>query len=454
MEMNELVEKHRAFYKAGATLDVDYRIKHLKLLHQSIVRNETLIEQALYADLHKSEQESFLTEIALVLNDLKYQIRKVKKWSKLHYKPTPLFMFPSKSYTFFEPLGVVLIMSPWNYPFLLLMSPLIGAISAGNCVVLKPSHQTPHINEVMAKIVQETFSEEYVSFMDIDTAQTHELMQQRFDFIFFTGSTHFGKEVMAAATPNLTPMVLELGGKSPCVVTQHAHIDLAAKRIVWAKFINSGQTCVAPDHLIVHESVVDQLIEALKKYITQFYGEEPLKSSFYPHMINQGAFERVTGYFQDGDVIFGGTTNPETITIAPTIMRNIKPDSDLAKTEVFGPIIPIATYQEICEVIESVNTQEKPLALYYFGDTLEGEKFLRQSTSGGACINDVLMHIGNHHLPFGGVGNSGMGKYHGKHSYKAFSNERSVVSSSTLIDFAVKYIPYKHWNFTKKLILK
>ena len=402
MDINDILSKHRDFYNTRKTHQVAYRLKHLHLLYDAIEKHEQDIADALQKDLHKSPQESYITEIGLVLAEIKYHIKHINKWSRKHRKGSPLFMFPSKSYTFFEPLGVTLILSPWNYPFLLTIDPLIGAISAGNCVVLKPSHQTTNINAVMGQIIQEVFQPEYVSFLDIDTQATHELLQQRFDMIFFTGSTHFGKEVMAAAAQYLTPLVLELGGKSPCIVTEKANIDLAARRIVWAKFMNSGQTCVSPDHLLVHESIKDILIEALKKYITQFYGDKPTESSFYPHMINENAFNRVVGYFNDGDVIFGGTSDISKLSITPTIMCNIKPESGLITTEIFGPIIPITTYKEIQEVIESVNTQEKPLAFYYFGDKREGEEMLKQSTSGGACINDCLMHIGNSKLPFGG----------------------------------------------------
>ncbi|MGL5683886.1 MAG: aldehyde dehydrogenase [Marinifilaceae bacterium] len=448
----EVVTNQRAFYNTQQTLDVKFRIRCLKALHDVIERDAESIYEALHKDLHKSRQESYLTEVSLVLSEIKCHIENLSKWSKPRKRKTPLFMWPSKSYVTYQPLGICLILSPWNYPFLLLMDPLIGAIAAGNCAILKPSHQSPNINNVIKAIVSQVFNKEHVSFIEGNPQQTEWLLEQRFDFIFFTGSSAFGKTVMKAAAEHLTPVILELGGKSPCIVDKSANVDLAAKRIIWGKLINAGQTCVAPDYVFVDKEKEDELIRALKRYITQFYGENPKISEYYPRMISESAFNRVVSYLNEGDIAVGGEHDSATLYIAPTILRNITPESEIMREEIFGPILPIMSFTDMNAVINHINNGEKPLALYFFGDVKTGNNILTRTTSGGACINDVLMHIANHNLPFGGVGNSGIGKYHGYESFKAFSNERAVVYSSPTIDFPFKYVPFKGFKWIKRIL--
>lgn len=448
----QAVNNQKTFFSSNATKDIDFRIQQLKKLRDSLIKYQPQILEALWKDLHKSSQEAYLTEMSIVFNELDYHIRNLKKWAKPQRVATPLFMLPSSSQIITEPLGVSLIVAPWNYPFQLLINPLIGSISSGCCTILKPSPESANLSAVVADMIAKTFDSSYITTIEGGREVNTILFNQRFDFIFFTGSPMLGKVVMQAAAQHLTPVILELGGKSPCIVDKGAHIDLAAKRIVWGKFMNAGQTCISPDYLLVHNSIKEELIQKIKAYIQEFYSSEPLNSPFYPRIINEKAMQRLVSLLDPSKIIFGGNYNMTEKFIEPTLMTDISQTDPIMQEEIFGPIMPISGYDEINEAIRFVNESEKPLALYFFGNESTADYVLSHTTSGGACINDTLMHIGNHNLPFGGVGNSGMGKYHGKSSFYAFSNQRSVVKTPTWIDLPFKYIPYKYFHWIKKIL--
>ncbi len=448
----QAVNNQKTFFSSNATKDIDFRIQQLKKLRDSLIKYQPQILEALWKDLHKSSQEAYLTEMSIVFNELDYHIRNLKKWAKPQRVATPLFMLPSSSKIITEPLGVSLIVAPWNYPFQLLINPLIGSISSGCCTILKPSPESASLSAVVADMIAKTFDSSYITTIEGGREVNTILFNQRFDFIFFTGSPMLGKVVMQAAAQHLTPVILELGGKSPCIVDRGAHIDLAAKRIVWGKFMNAGQTCISPDYLLVHNSIKEELIQKIKAYIQEFYSSEPLNSPFYPRIINEKAMQRLVSLLDPSKIIFGGNYNMTEKFIEPTLMTDISQTDPIMQEEIFGPILPISGYDEINEAIRFVNENEKPLALYFFGNESTADYVLSHTTSGGACINDTLMHIGNHNLPFGGVGNSGMGKYHGKSSFYAFSNQRSVVKTPTWIDLPFKYIPYKYFHWIKKIL--
>lgn len=448
----QAVNNQKTFFSSNATKDIDFRIQQLKKLRDSLIKYQPQILEALWKDLHKSSQEAYLTEMSIVFNELDYHIRNLKKWAKPQRVATPLFMLPSSSQIITEPLGVSLIVAPWNYPFQLLINPLIGSISSGCCTILKPSPESANLSAVVADMIAKTFDSSYITTIEGGREVNTVLFNQRFDFIFFTGSPMLGKIVMQAAAQHLTPVILELGGKSPCIVDKGAHIDLAAKRIVWGKFMNAGQTCISPDYLLVHNSIKEELIQKIKAYIQEFYSSEPLNSPFYPRIINEKAMQRLVSLLDPSKIIFGGNYNMSEKFIEPTLMTDISQTDPIMQEEIFGPILPISGYDEINEAIRFVNENEKPLALYFFGNESTADYVLSHTTSGGACINDTLMHIGNHNLPFGGVGNSGMGKYHGKSSFYAFSNQRSVVKTPTWIDLPFKYIPYKYFHWIKKIL--
>lgn len=448
----QAVNNQKTFFSSNATKDINFRIQQLKKLRDSLIKYQPQILEALWKDLHKSSQEAYLTEMSIVFNELDYHIRNLKKWAKPQRVATPLFMLPSSSQIITEPLGVSLIVAPWNYPFQLLINPLIGSISSGCCTILKPSPESASLSAVVADMIAKTFDSSYITTIEGGREVNTVLFNQRFDFIFFTGSPMLGKVVMQAASQHLTPVILELGGKSPCIVDKGAHIDLAAKRIVWGKFMNAGQTCISPDYLLVHNSIKEELIQKIKAYIQEFYSSEPLNSPFYPRIINEKAMQRLVSLLDPSKIIFGGNYNMTEKFIEPTLMTDISQTDPIMQEEIFGPILPILGYDEINEAIKLVNENEKPLALYFFGNESTADYVLSHTTSGGACINDTLMHIGNHNLPFGGVGNSGMGKYHGKSSFYAFSNQRSVVKTPTWIDLPFKYIPYKYFHWIKKIL--
>lgn len=447
MEIESLLKKQREFYNTRITDDVNYRIKKLKKLKETIKEKEENIYEALKKDLGKSETEAYMSEIGMVLEDLSYIIRNTKKWAKKKYVSTPLAQFPATSFTKASSYGVVLIMSPWNYPFLLTMQPLVGAISAGNCAIVKPSEYSPNTSNVMKEIIEEVFEKEYVSVILGEKEVAEELLRQNTDYIFFTGSTRVGKIVMEEAAKNLTPVTLELGGKSPCIVDKNSDYKLAAKRIIFGKLLNCGQTCVAPDYVFVHKDIKNEFIEYMKEYIKKFLGEKPLENEEYPKMINERQFDRMVDIIEKDDVVFGGKYDKKILKIEPTILDNKNMNSKAMREEIFGPILPVITYKDIKEVINYINSNPKPLALYLFTKDKKIEKLILDQVSfGGGCINDTIIHLATTQMGFGGVGYSGMGAYHGKFSFDTFSHYKSIVKKSNLIDLPMRYHPYTKLN--------
>jgi aldehyde dehydrogenase (NAD+) len=448
---NMLLEQ-RIFFATHKTKDLSFRLENLKKFKAAIIKYEAKITEALWLDLHKSFEEAYLTEISIVLQEIDNHTKNLKRWARPKRVCTPLHLLPSSSKILYEPLGVSLIIAPWNYPFQLLMNSLVGSISAGNCAILKPSPYTENIAKVMDEMVKETFNSNYIGIVQGSRITNEILLEQRFDIIFFTGSPSVGKVVMKAAAEHLTPVVLELGGKSPCIVDKSANLDLAAKRIAWGKTINAGQTCIAPDYLYVHQSVKDELIQKIIENIEEMFGKNIRESKFFPRIVNQQAFNRLENLLLQGNIRYGGDKDPLGKYISPTIIDGIKPEFQIMQEEIFGPILPVMEFDNINEVINYVNSNEKPLAFYYFGNNKQAKEVLSKTTSGGGCINDTIMHITNHNLPFGGVGNSGLGKYHGKSSFLVFSNQRAIFSSPTWIDLPLKYVPFKYFKLIKKLI--
>ncbi|QAA83268.1 aldehyde dehydrogenase [Aequorivita sp. H23M31] len=447
-----LITEQKAFFATHQTKDIEFRLAQLRKLKDAILQNQKNIEDALYKDLHKSPEEVFLTEISLVLSEIDNHIKYLKKWAKPKKVPTPIHLQPSSSKIIYEPLGVALIIAPWNYPFQLLFNPLVGSISAGCCAVLKPSPDASNIAKVMEEIISETFDSNYISVIQGGRETNTILFAQKFDIIFFTGSPKVGRVVMKAASENLIPVILELGGKSPCIVDRDADLAIAAKRIIWGKLINAGQTCIAPDYLFVHSSIKDELLNKIKSNILLMYGENIKESRFYPRIINESAFKRLSGLLDEGKIFYGGEGDLEDLFFPPTIIDEVKPHFKIMQEEIFGPILPVMTYENLDEPLEYINKNEKPLAFYYFGGNKKARKVLTKTSSGGACINDVLLHIGNHNMPFGGVGNSGMGSYHGRESFLAFSHKRAVLTSPTWFDLSLKYVPFKHFKWIKKFL--
>ncbi len=448
----QYIETQRDFFSTNKTKDPAFRLEQLRKLKQVISKYRQKIEDALWKDLHKSPEESYLTEISIVTGEIDNHIKHLKKWAKPKKVPTPLHLLPSKSRIIYEPLGLALIVAPWNYPFQLLINSLVGAVSAGCCSILKPSPYTPNIAQFMEEMLAEIFDTNYVATVQGNRDTNSFLFEQRFDIIFLTGSPYLGKIAMKAASKYLTPLVLELGGKSPCIVDAEANLDIAARRLIWGKLINAGQTCIAPDYLFVHQSIKDELLQKIIENIEKMYGKNIKDSRFYPRIVNTKALDRLAALLNEGNIIYGGDIDREERFIAPTIIDNVKPDFAVMQEEIFGPVLPVMSFENIDEVLDYVHAHEKPLAFYYFGNNKKAKEILKKSTSGGACINDTLMHITNHHLPFGGVGNSGMGKYHGKDSFLAFSNSRAVVTTPTWIDLPLKYVPFKYFKWIEKIL--
>ncbi len=450
--ISTMVEAQRAFFKSNVTKSLAFRKQNLKKFKFAILKYESRITEALWKDLHKSPEEAYLTEISIVLQEIDNHLKHLKCWARPKRVRTPLQLLPSGSKILSEPLGSALIIAPRNYPFQLLLNPLVGAISSGCCAVLKPSPYTPHIAGVMEELVTEIFDPSYVAILQGGREVNQLLLDQRFDLIFFTGSPALGKIVMSAAAKNLTPVVLELGGKSPCIVDEGANLDLAARRIAWGKCINAGQTCIAPDYLLVHTSVKDQLVKNLALAIEELYGKKIRESRFYPRIVNDQAMVRLQSLMKQGKITVGGEVDLASRFIAPTVIEEIQPDFLIMQEEIFGPLLPVLTFEKLEEAVKFINDHEKPLAFYFFGHRKKARQTLLETTSGGGCINDTLMHIANHHLPFGGVGNSGMGNYHGINSFKVFSHARAIVTSPTWIDLPFKYPPFKFFGLVKKII--
>lgn len=450
--IDQYLSSQKAFFATQQTKDIGFRLTQLRKLKKVILQNKTQIEAALWNDLHKSPEEAYITEISIVTGEIDNHIKHLKTWAAPKRVATPIHLLPSSSKILSEPLGVALIVAPWNYPFQLLINTLIGAISAGCCSILKPSPDAPTIAKLMETMLNESFDSNYISVVQGAKETNTILFSKRFDIIFFTGSPKVGKVVMKAAAEHLTPVVLELGGKSPCIVDADANIDVAAKRIAWGKLINAGQTCIAPDYLFAHCSIKEELLNKIAKNITLMYGDNIKESRFYPRIINKNATERLSELLYEGDIHTGGDIDIDNKYVAPTIIDNVQSDFLIMQNEIFGPIIPVMSFDHIDEPITYINNNEKPLAFYYFGKNNNAKEVLARTSSGGACINDTLMHITNHKLPFGGVGNSGMGKYHGKDSFLAFSNQRAVVTTPTWIDLPLKYVPFKYFKWIKKIV--
>lgn len=438
------LERQRSYFATGQTYDVSFRLEMLKTLQKSIIAHESEIFDALKKDLNKSPFEAYETEVGITLQELQYVIKHVRSWAKPERVKTPLLHFKSTSFILSEPYGVVLIMSPWNYPLQLSIAPLIGSIAAGNCTLIKPSAYSPATSAVIAKIVRECFDEGFVAVIEGGREANQALLKEKFDYIFFTGSVEVGKTVMAAAAENLTPVTLELGGKSPCIVDCNTNLEITARRIVWGKCLNAGQTCVAPDYLLVHKDVKNDLLNSMKKYIAEFYGQHPHKSEDLPKIINRKHFDRVKELLNCGKTVVGGQYDEKTLKISPTILDDVSWDEPVMQEEIFGPVLPVLEFDDLSQVIETVNKRPKPLALYLFTTSKQTEKkILENIPFGGGCINDTIVHLATSYMPFGGVGESGMGRYHGRWSFDTFSHKKSILKKSNLIDIKLRYPPYR-----------
>lgn len=453
--MMQVKAEQEMFLRSGITLDVNFRIRQLKRLKEAIKAHDVLIYDALKKDLNKPVFESYVTELGSVYSEIDYMIKHVKDWAKPKRVPTSLAHFYSKSHIYQEPYGRVLIIAPWNFPIQLSFVPLVGAITAGNCVVLKPSELAPYTARVIQQIIESVFAREYVAVEQGDGKVSQQLLKEGVDYCFFTGSTQVGKAIMETASQTLTPVTLELGGKSPIIVAKDTNIKHAAQRIVWGKFTNAGQTCIAPDYLLVDEVIRDDLISAIIEVIEEYYTKKPLENSDYSKMINKRHFKRVKKLMKNQSVIYGGGSNKEMLTIEPTLVLEPELDTELMQEEIFGPILPILTYREVNQAVEFIRSKDKPLALYLFTqDKALKEYIIKNLSFGGAAINDTLIHQSNYNLPFGGVGASGMGQYHGKYSLETFSHPKSVIEKTDLFDIKLRYPPYKDWalKFIKKIM--
>ncbi|MEG9326564.1 aldehyde dehydrogenase [Salinimicrobium catena] len=450
----EIIQRQKAFFNSGGTRDINVRIKKLKALEDKIQKREKDISKALYNDFQKPEFETVVTETSFILSELRYIIKNLEKWAKPKKVKSSLLNFPSKDFILSEPYGSCLILAPWNYPFQLKVSPAIGAIAAGNTVVLKPSEYAPYSSEIVAEIFEEIFEPEWVQVIEGDASVSEKLLEEKWDYVFFTGSVPVGRKVNQAIAPHLTPATLELGGKSPCIVHRSAKIELAAKRIVWGKFINAGQTCIAPDYLLIDASVKTEFIEAVKKEITAAFGEHPKSSPDLARIINRKNFERLTSLLHNEKYIIGGATDIDSLYISPTLLDEPGLDSEVMKDEIFGPILPVISYTSEAEIEQIINKYPKPLSLYVFSEEKKfSEMILKKFSFGGGAINDVIVHIANKNMPFGGVGNSGFGAYHGKYSFDTFSHKKSISKRATWLDVPLRYAPYNgKLKLAKKLL--
>lgn len=444
-EIENLLQRQRNYYKSGVTIPVQFRIEQLKKLYAAVKKYETEVNEALTADLGKSSYEGFMCESGLVLSEISYMIRHTRKFAGRKTVYTPLAQFASHSFKQPVPYGNTLIMSPWNYPFLLSLDPLADAIAAGNTAIVKPSAYSPATSKVIAKIIEECFPPEYVAVIAGGRAENTALLEQKFDFVFFTGSKAVGKEVLRHTAEHLTPAILELGGKSPCIVDASANIKLAARRIVFGKYLNCGQTCVAPDYILCESSVKDDFVREVVKQIKLQFGEHPLQNKNYGKIVNERHFARLCGLIDRDKMVFGGESNADTCQIAPTVMDDVTYDDAVMGQEIFGPIMPILTFENFDAVVDELKEKDKPLALYLFS---ADQKHIHRVTSelsyGGGCINDVVIHLATSEMGFGGVGASGMGAYHGKEGFAAFSHYKSIVDKKTWLDLPMRYQPYQN----------
>jgi aldehyde dehydrogenase (NAD+) len=440
--IRDTIAQQRQFFATGKTKELDFRLAHLKTLKQAILSQESQILAALKADLQKPELEGYY-EIIATIEEINCALKHLKSWAKPQKVKTSLQQFPAAAWRSPEPLGVVLIIAPWNYPFSLLLSPLIGAIAAGNCAILKPSEIAPHTSRLASEIINNTFEPNYITAIEGGVEISQQLLTEKFDHIFFTGGTRIGQLVMEAAAKQLTPVTLELGGKSPCIVDTDINLKEAAKRITWGKFLNAGQTCIAPDYLLVDSRIKADLTKAIVECIEQFYGNDPSQSPDYGRIASDRQFQRLTGLLGEGEIIIGGQVDEKTRYIAPTVIKNVVPDSLLMQEEIFGPILPVLEYQDLEAAIAYINSRSKPLALYLFSnDRTKQQRVLSATTSGGVCLNDTIMQVGVIDLPFGGVGDSGIGSYHGRASFDTFSHYKSILRRSLRFDLNWRYAPY------------
>jgi aldehyde dehydrogenase (NAD+) len=452
--IKSLISAQREFFKSNKTKDISFRLEMLNKLKRAVIKYQDDIIKALYDDMKKPATEAYIAEVYIVLNEIDILLKDTSQWAKPRRVKTSPVLFSAKSFIYPEPYGVALIISPWNYPFQLLIDPLAGAIAAGNCSVLKPSELAPATSVLIAKMIKEEFDPRFIAVVEGGIESSTALLAEKFDYIFYTGSTSVGRVVMRAAAENLTPLTLELGGKSPVIIDEDANLEIAARRIVKGKFFNAGQTCIAPDYLYVHSSIIDNLNSILKEKISEFYGEDPYVSSAYARIINDRHFSRLSKLIS-GNIIYGGKTVPAGRYISPTIINNATWNDPVMQEEIFGPILPVMPFTDLESVISEINSRPKPLALYYFSNnSAKQEKILRETSSGGVCINDTMEHIISEYLPFGGVGESGMGAYHGRASFDAFSHAKSVLKKSFRFDVKLKYAPYRVSLSALKKILK
>ncbi|MBO4369896.1 MAG: aldehyde dehydrogenase [Paludibacteraceae bacterium] len=443
MEIPQLVASQQLYFRTDQTRDVSKRREALKKLRKAIASNEKNIAKALEQDLGKAKAEAYMTETGIALTSLRYFIRNIRTLAKDKKAKTPVTLMPGKCRIVAEPYGCTLIIAPWNYPFLLAIDPLIAAVAAGNCAIVKPSEMAPATSQVIADIIKSCFEPDWVAVCQGGIETSEALLKERFDYIFYTGSPRVGKIVMQHAAMHLTPVTLELGGKSPCIIDETADIEVAVRRTVFGKVVNAGQTCVAPDYLLVHQSWRDRLPEVFKAQSELLLGEKPLESKEYTHIINRKHFDRLTAYLQDGKVLAGGDIRTDTLTITPTLLEVSDPNVSVMQEEIFGPILPVIFYEHISEVYEYVRSHEKPLALYLFSTDYSVIDYVMHNIPfGGGCINDTLMHVATHHLPFGGIGNSGMGQYHGQWGFETFTHQKSVVMKPLAGDLSFRYPPY------------
>lgn len=453
--IDSILKAQKDFFATGESRKVEFRKEQLRRLIKALETYESRIADALWKDMHKSYEEAYLTEIALVKGEARTALHKVASWARRERHATPITMFPSSSYVVKEPLGCSLIVSPWNYPVQLLLNPLVGAIAAGCTAVLKPSPYVPTVSTVIEEMVREFFDDKYIAVVQGNRDVNGYLFRQKFDIIFFTGSPALAKKVMAAASENLVPLVLELGGKSPCIISKDADIKLAAKRVAWGKTLNSGQTCIAPDYILIHEDVRDEFVKEFGIALKGLHGDDIHDAKHFVRMVSDKAFDRVSGYLKDGKILYGGRNIREERFIEPTLLGDVALDSPVMSEEIFGPVFPVITFSGndfVSKAADFVNGREKPLAFYWFGKESEGWDIISRTSSGGGCINDTIMHIVNDNIPFGGVGNSGMGHYHNKLSFEAFTHRRSIVANPTWIDLPFRYMPYKFFALVKKLM--
>lgn len=448
--------KQKQFFRSGATLPLCFRRQMLRKLSDAMHQYEKPLAEALWTDLHKSYEEAYLTELSIVYGEIRNHLRHLSRWARAERKSSPLAIMPATTRIIKEPLGNTLIIAPWNYPVQLLLNPLVGAISAGCTAMLKPSPYVPNVSRVLTEMIRATFPEEYIAIVEGNREVNQMLLAERWDLIFFTGSPSLGKMVMEAAAKHLTPVVLELGGKSPCIIDKDADLKVAAKRVAWGKALNAGQTCIAPDYLLIHEDVKEYFLKRLVKEWRHLLTKDPQRAKHFVRIVNDKALDRLISYLPlsnsaaSSQIYHGGQYDRTDRYMSPTILTDVPEDAPVMQEEIFGPIFPVMTFQHIEEVPQFINQRERPLALYYFGK--KGDYILRHTTSGGACVNDVIMHIVNHKVPFGGVGNSGMGAYHGKDSFLTFSHRRSVIKTPTWVDMPFRYMPYKLFKLIKKMV--